>query len=486
MQSRNARVALSAAVLAFAFIYTITAVLFRQAFLYDPDTLLHITIGKWILQHGQFPVIDQFSYTALGKPWYATDWIGELGLVALYNAAHWRGVTEAVVLTSALISGALCYYLTTKLRLSVAFGLAVCIVALISPHFLARPVVFSYLLLSIWLILTLELEEQDKWAERQAFILVPLIVLWANTHGSFTFGLTVFFIFVCNAALAAYLKRDFRRLKRLAILFVSVVAAGVFITPYGPFATIKTVKLLSNPAVDYIIEWHTPDFQKDPIHLAAIVGLFGLMWYFGIRVRGPRLFTLILVTIFALEYKRGLGLFAMVVPLLLVHPFSMALPWIGVQSGVHDPVIQFANRRVGTIATICAAVVVATGVLTWIINGDLQPPLQRSTNEAIAAVKSASIKGNVLNTYGFGGYLIFDGIPPFVDGRVELYGKQFLQRYFDAMYLTKPNEVAALLKQYNIGWALLQPNEPIIFALKANGWTQIFADQSAVVLAKNP
>ena len=159
-QSVGARIALSAACVAFTFVYLITATLVRNKLLNDPDTFWHISLGNWMLQNGRFPIVDQFSYTAFGKPWFATDWISELVFAALYRVGQWRGVTEIVAVTCALISGVLSLYLARNLRLSIALGLTAIIVALISPHFLARPVIFSYLLLTVWIVLILEIEDQ--------------------------------------------------------------------------------------------------------------------------------------------------------------------------------------------------------------------------------------------------------------------------------------------------------------------------------------
>ena len=93
-------------------------------------------------------------------------------------------------------------------------------------------------------------------------------------------------------------------------------------TPNGPFSALRTVQLMNIPALGNINEWHAPDFQNDRFHLISIVGLFALVAYFGIRLRGPRLLTLLLVTVLALEHRRGLGLFALVAPLLIARPLS--------------------------------------------------------------------------------------------------------------------------------------------------------------------
>ena len=92
--------------------------------------------------------------------------------------------------------------------------------------------------------------------------------------------------------------------------------------------------------------------------------------------------------------------------------------------------------------------------------------------KAISAARLAGLNDNVFNSYEFGGYLIFKGIPTFIDGRFELYGNQFLQRYFDSMALTNADEATQFLKQYDVHWALLRPGEPIAFMLKATGWVQ--------------
>jgi hypothetical protein len=484
-QSARGRVALAAACVAFTFVYLTTAIFFRNSFLNDPDTFLHISVGNWILQHGRFPFVDQFSYTAFGNPWFATDWISELIFASLYKASQWRGVTEIVAVTAALISAVLCLYLVMKLRLAIGLGLAVIITALISPHFLARPVILSYLLLSVWIILILEVEDRNNWSKQQAFILMPLMLLWANVHGSFTFGLAVFYLFLCNTFWDAYKSADLPRCRRLIVLLIGVTISA-FITPYGPFPTLKTVKLMSDPVLTTIDEWRAPDFQHDPFHLATIIGLFALLAYFGIKLRGPRLLTLLLVTVFALEHKRGLGLFALVGPLLLVRPLATRLPWIRVHDAAVDPVIRFANRHCSSIALACTTVVAIAGVTMWTIGPQIHPPRGRAPDEAIAAAKHAGITGNVLNSHGFGGYLIFEGIPPFVDGRVELYGNQFLQRYFDAMNLSSPDDAIRIIKKYDIRWALLQPGEPIAFMLKADGWVQLYGDHVAIVLVKSP
>src|SRR5437899_2004460 len=87
------RIALAAAFTSFALIDVIIAT-FLPGILNDADTFLNISVGRWILQNGSFPVADMFSYTKLGETSRATDWIAEVIFAIAYRIGHWRGVTE--------------------------------------------------------------------------------------------------------------------------------------------------------------------------------------------------------------------------------------------------------------------------------------------------------------------------------------------------------------------------------------------------------
>jgi hypothetical protein len=462
--------------------YVIITATLRQPLLADPDTFMHISVGEWILKNGHFPVVDGFSHTAFGQSWRAVDWLGEIALALSYQAAQWRGVTEITTVTFGLISGVLAFYLSSVLRLSVALSLTFIISLLISPHLLARPVIFSYLLLSIWIVLILELEERS-WTGSWSYSLIPLMILWANVHASFTFGLVVAYFFFCPAIYKAYVNKDAGKLRHLFILLTGVTIAAL-ITPYGPDSTLRTFRLMRISALSQIVEWSPPNFKQDPVHLVAIIGVFALLAGSGIRLRGPRLLTLLLVTVFALEYKRGLGLFSVVAPLLLARPISAWAPYLSVQDTRPDPVVRFINRRSGTIAVLCAVAVTIAGVLWWEMASPIKPPDKNVPEKAITAARLANVTGNVLNSFRFGGYLIFRGIPPFVDGRIQLYGNQFLRRYFRAMSLRDAEDAARMLKQFDITWALLEPGDPIAFMLETNGWVKLYSDDFAVVFAR--
>ena len=72
--------------------------------------------------------------------------------------------------------------------------------------------------------------------------------------------------------------------------------------------------------------------------------------------------------------------------------------------------------------------------------------------------------------------MIFNGIAPFIDGRTDLYGEEFLRRYADVAALP------ALLDRYQIAWTLLERHDPrVVLVDHLAGWQRIYTDEIAVV-----
>jgi hypothetical protein len=87
----------------------------------------------------------------------------------------------------------------------------------------------------------------------------------------------------------------------------------------------------------------------------------------------------------------------------------------------------------------------------------------------------------VLNSQPFGGYLAYRGVPTFIDGRIEMYGNDFLAAAFQA---ENGNEAALteLLARYRVAWTLLLPQSAAAGIVdRLPGWERVYADERAVV-----
>ncbi len=87
----------------------------------------------------------------------------------------------------------------------------------------------------------------------------------------------------------------------------------------------------------------------------------------------------------------------------------------------------------------------------------------------------------VFNEYGMGGYLIFNHVRPFIDGRADMYGDDFVDSYMKASK-PDPARLKALLARYGVRWTILTSDNPTVSAMDAMpGWKRLYADKTAVV-----
>src|SRR5262245_35282491 len=232
------KISFSIALIVFLLYYSILFA-FPNHFLVDPDTFWHIRTGQWILDHAQFPTVDFFSYTAAGKPWIAMEWLSDIFFAAAFKFGGWHAVVVLAAVAYSALIGILCFYLLRHLRFSVAIGWTALTAVAISPHFLARPHVFSYVLLAIWTIYLIDAYDDDDFDLSSLFTLAPLMALWANLHGSFTLGLALLYVFVGYSLCQNIVQRNYTKCWRLLILVLAVTLCAS-LTPYGILPALVT------------------------------------------------------------------------------------------------------------------------------------------------------------------------------------------------------------------------------------------------------
>jgi hypothetical protein len=489
----SAKFSISSAI-ALSLIYYCVLLLRPGSFLLqDPDPFLHIRTGEWILAHAQLPRIDFYSYTAAGKPWISTEWLSQVAFALAFKLGTWHGVVSLTAIFCAAIFGILCFYLVQNLRFSVAIGWTTLTALAINPHLLARPHVFSYVLMEIWIICLLHFYDTHSFNLRSLFALGPLIALWANVHGSFTFGLALLYTFGGFCFYQSLRKRASFKALQIAIILVTVSACA-FLTPYGFRPALMTKELLSSKfTMSGIIEWRPPDFQQLQIQLIFFVFIFSTIAGLGIRMRGARLIAFGIITGFGLSYARGLMMFFILAPFILARPASASVPYLASQlaktrypedNKATDPVLRYLQTRPILVPSICAAIAALVTLSSWWQK--VLPPESIAPNAAVTFVKREGITGNVFNDYDFGAYLIFSGIPTFVDGRDSPFGDNLLRKYSDTVNMVNFDNSFKLLDEYKINWIILNPSRPLSRALLQNPeWREVFSDKYTIVFVRH-
>ncbi|HZZ90541.1 MAG TPA: hypothetical protein VFE13_19595 [Caulobacteraceae bacterium] len=446
------------------------ALAFAPPVLNDGDTFWHVAAGRWIIQHLAVPATDPFSFTFAGHPWVAHEWLSEVLMAAAWFADGWGGVMLLVGLAMGLTALCMAAWLLRWMGVAPALMMLVLGLACVAPGMLARPHLIVLPLLAFW---TVALMEARRAGRAPSLWLALLMVLWANLHSSFVVG------YGLAAAFGAEALLDFRTWRRPTLVgwavFLGLGLVATLATPHGIEGLAFPLKVLNMKTLPFITEWQSPDFMKpSPLEGAILVALFAAFWR-GVRLSAIRAAILLGVLHMSLQHVRQEVLLGVLGPLLLAEPFGRALGRLEA---------EWTPLRVPWPQSVLGA-----GLLAAVIVGRLVTPMVRTDGptapiSALAHTPPALRRLPVLNFYDFGGYLIFAGVAPYIDGRADMYGDAFvaedeqIQRGFSA-----PLDRA--IGRYGIRWAILPPNLPVVGALERRaGWRVIYRDATAVVLEK--
>jgi hypothetical protein len=435
----------------------------------DSDSYWHLAVGQWIIEHRGFPHTDPFSFTMFGRHWITSAWLSEILYLGAFHLAGWAG---PVIL--AAISVAAAFFLLTRLLLKKLPTIPVIIlvgaaIIMIASHLLARPHVLVLPLLVLWAHAIVQAAEQRR-APRLAYL--PLMVLWANLHGSFTLGLALIVPF----ALEAVWTTDQSERAALAMewLRFGLLALGAAcITPYGPESILTTFRILGlGSTLSTISEWQPQDLTTLGVVEGCLLAGMAYVLYTGFTLPPLRIVVLLAIVHQSLAHRRYVDVMGLVAPLVIAYPLAQHLSQLVPLNDLNWP--SFPLRR------FMAVIAVLVGVTCVIATTfDLTPP--KTPVAAVERLKELR-PGRVLNEYFFGGYLMYTGVPTFIDSRAELYGAEFIRRYQRAVLLNDVGELVRLLDEYRIDATLLFPSSPAAGVLdRMDGWARIYGDEFAVI-----
>ncbi|MEI8394469.1 MAG: hypothetical protein WCF85_07020 [Rhodospirillaceae bacterium] len=442
----------------------------------DPDTYWHIEAGRWMLSHHAVPFFDPFSHSLPGAPWFAHEWLAELIFALVYQYSGWNGTILVAVFSFAAALALLTRFLLPHFKpihalLAVALG-----AGLTMPHLLVRPHVLAFPILVLWVAALVRARDNDASPPWRA---LPLMVLWVNLHGGFLFGLALAGFFMVEAVLSA---PDFAARRREAgrwTLFVLLAGLVSALNPRGFEALLFPFHVLGQAVLQAeIIEWKSVDFQQFQVLEVCLLGLLALGFSTGVRLPLTRTALLLLLVHMALKHQRHGDLLGLCAPLVVAAP-------LGAQLRLLLPKMTAAEHRASRPAS--AGAVALAGLLTLgLAAGFSARPIERvdgpnTPHSALLAAQALGLSGPVFNAHPFGGYLIFNGVAPFIDGRLDMYGDAFWSRHLRA-YTGDRQALLSILHDYRIRWTMLESGSPAVGVLDhLPGWQRVYTDGFAVI-----
>ena len=432
----------------------------------DGDTYWHIATGRWIIEHATVPTQDPFSHTMHGAPWTAHEWLSEVILALAHQAGGWAGVVAVTALAFASTLAILTRFLLKTLEPVHVLMFAAFAAMMAAPHLHARPHVLAMPLMVVW---AAHLAHASERGTTPSFWLLPVMALWANLHGGFTLGLALSLAFALECILNARKSNQTITAAKSWGIFVGLSLISALLTPHGIKGLLFTLHILGKSyALEHIGEWQSPNFHfVQPLEIWLLFGL-AVALHQGLRLPVMRLVLLLGLLHLALKHGRNIELIGVLTPLFLAAP--LARQWRErADAGRHLAKLDLVFQSLAKPASprMAAATMAGLALITLLaVQFDTLRPEETATpSAAVQAARTARLTGPVLNEYGFGGYLIYAGIPPFIDGRADMYGDDFLKEYMEAVSLKNSDGLPKLLQKYHIERTLLLPESPAVALL---------------------
>jgi hypothetical protein len=231
--------------------------------LHDNSLFTHLATGR-LIWDGTIPRTDPYTFTAAGEPWVVQSWLVSLVIGALEELVSLGAVRLFFGLVAALAVG-LCWLLSAPARTPLVRLLVVVPVVVIAvTGWAQRPYLVAFAGLAAVLLVL-----EGRW---RPAVLVPVLWVWVNAHGSWPLAVAA----TAATWLGARLDRADTSVERASAKWLAAGLAASAVNPYGPgIFTVPFVALGRREVFSHILEWQPPTYRgvDQLVFLVALAGI---------------------------------------------------------------------------------------------------------------------------------------------------------------------------------------------------------------------
>lgn len=438
----------------------------------ESDYFWHIKAGETMFRNGIL-THDVFSWYLNGKYWMSHEWLFEI-ILNLFKIAF--PVNHILVYGFVFINLLLLIIFFTnkdKFSKNILFSLFWIVLSVILlPFMQARPhmMSFSLLALTIWVLF-------DNYNNRDSKViyLLPIIsMLWANIHGgSSNLSYLLCLVFLISGLFSFKFKKieseriSFKQIKKyIIVFFLSIITICINIHGFKmllyPYQNMADTVMLNN-----ITEW-APTNLNIANHYIYIVFIAFILVVLLISEKRFKLIDLLLF---------GLSLFL---------GFKSVRFWSYTYIIMSYVIFDYVKERnFGKEVYVCLLLLSCTFVFGTVIN--INSIKKQITNHQLSDDVITIIKkeqpSKLFNMYDYGGELINNDIPVFIDGRADLYSKYNFVDYLSISNLS--GDYTKLIEKYDFDYYLISKRFPIYnYMLHADDYYNILYEDDTTVLYK--
>ena len=460
----------------------------------DPDMWWHLRTGEQIMAQG-ISSHDIFSYTVSGQAWVTHEWLAQMLMQQLFV---WGGLPLLILLFSGLITAAfLLIYAVCPGQPYLAAFVTLLAAAAANISWGVRPQMFTLFFMALF-VFWIERYKQER-LPRWAIWLLPLFMLvWANLHSGYIMGVVLLGGYAVGEGLQRWFNPEQRAIPWPAIRNLALVTPLCFLVaalnPSGialwsyPFYTLGLGALQT-----FTQEWVSPDFHRPYfwpfLWLMALTAV--AFWWSDRQATWSEMLLFGGTAVAGLTSNRHIALFAVTTaPIVARHLYYASVNQPHLHRLLQEPPgsrpavprsQQLLNSLLLLVMLLAAGLYVTDKLLTN------ETAVANTYPVAAVNVIETTIlaEQRVFNSFGWGGYLIWRGLPVFIDGRADVYGHEFMLTFLRAYY-GRPGW-SEVLDQFAIDYVLVERHNALAILLLTNpDWQLFYEDDVARLYVRQP
>ncbi|WP_437204342.1 hypothetical protein [Planctomicrobium sp. SH664] len=437
----------------------------------DPDLWGHAQYGRDLLREGTLPETATWTYTSVGFPWVNHELIAEITTAWALDQWGTVGLTVGKYLISLFIIGLIYWNGRRRGVQSWLMGF-ICLVSALAMefHWHFRPQVLGYLFFAMEILLLSWCFEDWRPATPKErfrtsrlhwlFLLLPLMTLWANSHGSIAAGVGVAIAMLALRSLEVLVfKVQHRTVDEAApaatgwgthalllALGLGVIGAAL-VNPYwfGMYRWMWEALSVPRPEIQ---DWGWLPFwtaSRESLCCWIILLTFGLAVWQSRNRDWPNIIIFLLIAWESIRHIRHLPMLAMMWGFCFALPLEELRRTLSRQLQAHSTAdaapATVSSGRQNVLTILLILWILAAAVLTWPRLAHIEVPRETYPVDAFRFLTERQLAGRTIVTFNWAQYAIglfaatgLDSTVSF-DGRLHTcYSHEEQDRHFDFIF----------------------------------------------------
>ena len=409
------------------------------------DTFYTIKIGEHIIENKGIDMIDPFSWHQDLEYTYP-HWLYDVIIYLIYSIGGIVGIYISTCIFSALL-GITIYETNSKLVKNkvVSFVVTIGAMYMLRDYTAARAQLVTFILFSLQIYLMEQLANTSK--KRYGIGLIAISILIANLHVAvwpFMFILYLpyiaeYIVIIIEEKFAKKYGKQFKEGKKISLtkrdgvkyLIVVMIICTLtgFLTPLGTTPYTYLIKTMQGNTTQNINEHLPMTLIKNAEILCVLIIFIAILAFTDIKIRLIDLFMLGGLVLLMLYSKRQSTMFVIICSVILNRLVYDFVKKEG--KDVDEKLIEvfttlFGGFMISALILIISLYFVKTKIKAKYVDEKSYPVEMSDFIIQYFNNNNINIKNvRLYNEYNYGSYLLYKGIPVFIDSRCDLYAPEY-------------------------------------------------------------